>query len=591
MEKRSRSRGSVKDIGRGSESRRSTSNRHSGGRRSRERWEKSGDRSPGEKRRGKTASRVEQFSFTEDQWKQVERGPERGRRSKTAERERLGGWTSAMGRSVTAGRVNLEDRSGGELGTVGRSRTGGRLPTDERLGGGTSREERSRTAGRVPLEERLRDGASIVRRSKTREDSSRGRGLDDLFGKVEAVGRELRDCTSGRGDLRDRLSGVNQARPLSRGPCRYFKQGRCTWGGGCNFKHEVERSPGAIQPQSRKKHPPKIQYFEYSSKPRGTHQRKESNVCSSSKRKSKDGENNEDDIEDGTERVKESNKYISCKKMKLAAEVERLEEAVTLHIEMGKEGTKDKESVEKAKKEESARLNDEVQKLEEKITLQRGNKKPREETDKARLIDVVQRLEEAVRRKQKQTAFRSQTSPRKKQMKHRGRRVVMKAGEEDGEANMGTAGRVAERKAMPPITRFLEGEHVRSPSNFSGILDKSPKSNAGAAHPDKSPGAVSSQSVTVTSEENPVQDLENCWNLLNREAKEVEQRWSLNDTLEMCVSEREREDLSGLTNWEGSTGTVFGDLKGKGLIKKSLRENEFPRNQLLKKLPVTSLIL
>ena len=176
-------------------------------------------------------------------------------------------------------------------------------------------------------------------------------------------------------------------------------------------------------------------------------------------------------------------------------------------------------------------------------------------------------------------------------MKRRGRRVVIKAGEGDGVSNMVTSGRVGERKAMSPITRFLESEYVSSPSNCIGALDKSPKSNAGAAHPNadvKSPGAVSS--LSVTSEENSVQDLENRWNLPNREAKEVEQRWSLNDTLEMCVSEREREELSGLTNREGPTGTVFGDLKGKGLIKKILRENESPRNQLQKKLTVTLVI-
>ena len=71
----------------------------------------------------------------------------------------------------------------------------------------------------------------------------------------------------------------------------------------------------------------------------------------------------------------------------------------------------------------------------------------------------------------------------------------------------------------------------------------------------------------------------------------MEQRWPLNDTLEMCVSERERKELSGLTNWERSSETVFGDLKGKCLVKNSLRENESPRNQLLQKLSVTSLIL
>lgn len=155
-----------------------------------------------------------------------------------------------------------------------------------------------------------------------------------------------------------------------------------------------------------------------------------------------------------------------------------------------------------------------------------------------------------------------------------------------GEANMENSGKVtpAERKSMSPITRFLESDHARSPSTCSGTLEKSPRSNAGAEHPHtdaSSPAAAFSRSVT--SEENLIQDLENCWDILNRKAQEVEQKCPSNDTLEMCVSEREREELSGLTNWEGSSGTGFGDWKAKGLVK---NKNESQRNQRQQKLSI-----
>ena len=66
MEKRSRSRGSIKDIGRGSESRRSTSNRHSRGRRSRERWEERERMRTGLKGGTKEARCLKVFSRSEE---------------------------------------------------------------------------------------------------------------------------------------------------------------------------------------------------------------------------------------------------------------------------------------------------------------------------------------------------------------------------------------------------------------------------------------------------------------------------------------------------------------------------------------------
>lgn len=443
-------------------------------------------------------------------------------------------------------KVHLEDRFGGELGTA----------------------RRSRTDGRVPLGERLGRGVCAVGR---REDPViRGKGPVDSYEKVDALRRALRSVGSGKGDLRHRLSAVNQTSgdPLL---CRFFKQGRCTWGNECNFKHEVEISSGAIQPERRKRRQPGIQYFNLSTTARGSYEWNEKNVSTSSE--PKDGENNEHDIKDRTHKIQELNKDSSYKKAKL-------------HIEMGREGIKprnDQKLVENEKHEDKARLINEIQKLEDEITRQR-DKRPREETDKMGLIDEVQRLERAVRRKQKQMAPRLQTSPRRKHKKLCGRRVIMKA--RKGEANMENSGKVtpAERKSMSPITRFLESDHARSPSTCSDTLEKSPRSNAGAEHPHtdaSSPAAAFSRSVT--SEENLIQDLENCWDILNRKAQEVEQKCPSNDTLEMCVSEREREELSGLTNWEGSSGTGFGDWKAKGLVK---NKNESQRNQRQQKLSV-----
>ena len=142
---------------------------------------------------------------------------------------------------------------------------------------------------------------------------------------------------------------------------------------------------------------------------------------------------------------------------------------------------------------------------------------------------------------------------------------------------------------MSPITRFLEDEGSPS-NNTGGIFDKSPKSRPGLGV--GSPGAVSSRSVT--SEENPMQEPGDCLNLPPREAEEVEQRWSLNDTLEMCLSEREKKELfqSELATEEMPSGTVLGKLEDRGTGKNSLRgkeANESSRNQLLplQKLSVT----
>ena len=123
MEKRNRSRGSSRD----SERERGTSKRHLGGHRCRERWErgervkKDGDRCLGVQKRSKTTSRVEQFSFTEEQWKQVDKGPERGsslgRRSRTVgraiSRERIESKTTVFRRSNRVGWQLLENRPGG----------------------------------------------------------------------------------------------------------------------------------------------------------------------------------------------------------------------------------------------------------------------------------------------------------------------------------------------------------------------------------------------------------------------------------------------------------------------------------------------
>ena len=173
------------------------------------------------------------------------------------------------------------------------------------------------------------------------------------------------------------------------------------------------------------------------------------------------------------------------------------------------------------------------------------------------------------------------------QKKQSGRRVILKVGEKDEGAVVETSRRVKGRKAMSPITRFLEEEG--SPSN-NGIFDKSPKSPPGLDV--GSPGAVSSQSVT--SEDNPMLEPGDCLNLPTRGVKEVEQRWSLNDTLEMCLSEREKEELfqSEWVNEETPSGTAFGELEDRGTGKNSLRgkeANESSRNQLLplQKLSVT----
>ena len=605
MEKQSRSRGSSKDVvcERGS-----STSWYSGGRRSLERWERGERTKQGEdgnleeKRRSKTAertsSRVEKFSFTEEQWKLVEmaKRPEGGssvlgRRSKTTGREKLGGGSDVLMNSNIVGRELLENGVGvGRCSTARRSRTAARLILDESLGGGTSAMGKSRTAGRVNLEERLGGPPHVVRRSKTQEDLVRGSGLADPFGRVGAVGSESRNSIPGRRDLRHRLSGVDQTSGNSL-LCRHFKQGRCTWGEQCKFIHVVERSPGAIQPESKGKRQHGIQYFENSSTSRGTFEKIENNVSNFTESKPKDGENNRYNMKDSAQ---------ESKKVKVMAEVQKLENAVSLHIEMGKKGGKpgnDQELVEKDKKTYKVRrLVKEVQGLEEEITLQRGNKKlregeKREATNKARLIDEVQRLEEAVRRKQKQTALLSQTSPRSKQKKQNGRKVIMKGG--NSEVNIEKSECVLERKAMSPITRFLESEDARSPPNCSEILDKPPKSCAAAAetHADVgSPGAVSSQSVT--SEENPIQQPVNLSNHLTREVKEVEQRWPLNDTLEMCLSEREMEELhSGLVHQEGSSENAFGDYEGKYLVKNGLQESQSSRHQLQQKVSVKGLLI
>ena len=164
----------AQDMGRDSDSRRSTS-RHSGRQGSCERWEKGermkrdggGDLEEDRRRmRSKTAgrmgSRVEKFSFTENQWRQVEKkgfGPVE-RRSRTAGRvtlrEKYDGGFDGFIRSITAGRELLKNRlKEGSHSAVGRSRTAGRLTLEERLGGELSSVRRSRTAGRYTLEERL----------------------------------------------------------------------------------------------------------------------------------------------------------------------------------------------------------------------------------------------------------------------------------------------------------------------------------------------------------------------------------------------------------------------------------------------------
>ena len=72
-----------------------------------------GDCSLGEKEKSRTSSRIEQFSFTEDQWNQVERGSSStlmGRRSRTAGREKFEGESDVL---VKSNRGGWENRLGG----------------------------------------------------------------------------------------------------------------------------------------------------------------------------------------------------------------------------------------------------------------------------------------------------------------------------------------------------------------------------------------------------------------------------------------------------------------------------------------------
>ena len=504
--------------------------------------------------------------------------PERGR-SRTAGSptltERLGGGGQRGGKkSRSTMEVRIEDRTA----AVRRSKTTGRSSLEQNLGSGIGAVRRNRTTGRSTLEERSGGDHSVLEHSKT---SGRHGRFVDLEGKRNSRQQSRRN-------LRQQLSGVDHSNYSL--ACKFFKQRRCIWGDDCRFIHdEVERSLVVAQPETGRRRQPRIPCSEYFPA-----EKRSNGASHGSKSKPKGGDNTQHQLEDKVQKVRETNNDKSGKigKGDKAGKVE----------ETGKAKVGD------TRKERKRKL-EEVQKLERSMTLPRGM--PRENVNhsndeeqqtregrslvvdkkedmekKAWLVDEVQKLEEAVRKKKKQTSLRSQTGSMKNQNRLRGRRVVLGERKDDAGA---TPRRLNMKQGTVAIEKLFEGGDARFTPSCSRVLDQSPKPLAASLHADaSSPGAASSGSVT--SEEQHIQKPDGSLKLCAREGGE--QRWSLNDTLEMCVSEKTREELfhAGSDNVETSSGDgkhgVDNSLIGRDIVGSSSSRNRLRVTHLITKLAI-----
>ena len=586
-----------------------------------------------ERRRSKTGGReskkVEKFYFSEDQWREIESsGGIRmvGRRSRAigrvTHREKLKGEAEFMAKSKSARREIIDNRLGRrddrQSPERGRSRTAGSPTLTERLGGGgqrggkrsrstmevriedmTAAVRRSKTTGRSSLEQNLGSGIGAVRRNRTTGRSTleeRSGGDHSVLEHSKTSGRHGRfvdlegkrnSRQQSRRNLRQQLSGVDHSNYSL--ACKFFKQRRCIWGDDCRFIHdEVERSLVVAQPETGRRRQPRIPCSEYFPA-----EKRSNGASHGSKSKPKGGDNTQHQLEDKVQKVRETNNDKSGKIGK--GEADKAEET-------GKAKVRD------TRKERKRKL-EAVQKLERSITLPRGM--PRENVNhsndeeqqtregrslvvdkkedmekKAWLVDEVQKLEEAVRKKKKQTSLKSQTGSMKNQNRLRGRRVVLGERKDDAGA---TPRRLNMKQGTLAIEKLFEGGDARFTPSCSRVLDQSPKPLAASLHADaSSPGAASSGSVT--SEEQHIQRPDGSSKLPAREGGE--QRWSLNDTLEMCVSEKTREELfhAGSDNVETSSGDgkhgVDNSLIGRDIVGSSSSRNRLRVTHLITKLAI-----